>query len=440
MKTIKIYILRFITALLWSISISALAAGDNSCQLTSARTCIDGPATKMISGKAVFRDCWQYESKYNCASDNYTDQCQPLVAKGCTQIGSTCINFADDGTTCTLYEQKYQCIDKVGGTSQVMSCGGQTYCMDGNCFDASYAPDGDFGMAIAGLEMQRQMGNYIDPNNLTLFNGVGNDCSVTLGIFSCCGLNTKGGSDNSSTASQLAMSLAFNVGGEAIKYYGSYFVHDALYANGPLSWMQHGFESLFGEGFSSGTYTFNPAISLYGVTLGFSTSGIPSGLSMAQSLGGGFYIGFDPTSFAISIAFMVLQQLISCNKNEMILSMRRGQNLCSAVGSFCSSRVFGICVEVKHSYCCYNSKLARLISEAGHAQLGKSFGNPKSPDCGGFTTAEIAQIDFSKINFAEVINEVKAAVKTPAHAAGRANTMINNYYSPTPPPPSNSGP
>ncbi len=323
MKTIKIYILRFITALLWSISISALAAGDNSCQLTSARTCIDGPATKMISGKSVFRDCWQYESKYNCASDNYTDQCQPLVAKGCTQIGSTCINFADDGTTCTLYEQKYQCIDKVGGTSQVMSCGGQTYCMDGNCFDASYAPDGDFGMAIAGLEMQRQMGNYIDPNNLTLFNGVGNDCSVTLGIFSCCGLNTKGGSDNQSTAMQLGMSAAFSVGGEAIAYYGSHFMYDSLFTlDGGIGDVIHkGMTSLFSGSTLNNALTFSPSVSLYGVTIGFGTA--PMALSMPLG-SSGFFIGFDPTSFAIAIAFMVIQQLISCNQKEMILSMKRG--------------------------------------------------------------------------------------------------------------------
>jgi conjugal transfer mating pair stabilization protein TraN len=411
---------------------AAVFAGDGSCQLISARTCVEGPSTKMISGEPVTRDCWKYESTYNCAADTYTDQCTPLVAKGCSQTGATCIAYLSDGTTCSLYEQKYQCLDKKGGTSTVMDCGGQTYCMDGKCFDTSYASDKDFGMAVTGLEIARQMGNYLDPDNLTLFNGVSGKCSVRLGVFNCCTKNTKAGSDNGSMASQLGMNLVTSVGGEAIKYYGSYFVHDALYSVGTPAFIQSGFEGLFGESFASGTFTPTTAVSMYGVTIGYGTAA-SSGLAISANIGGGFYLAFNPTTFIIAIVIMVITELMKCDQDEQVLAQKRGQNLCAEVGSYCSVSMLGVCMEDKKSFCCYNSRLARLISVAGHAQLGKPWGEAKAPDCSGFTTVDIAKMDFSLMNFSEVIGEIKAAVKTPDFAVGRAKTLINSYYTPTTP-------
>lgn len=418
--------------LLLCILSTSVFGGDGTCKVVNAKTCIEGPSTKLISGAPVTRDCWKYETTFNCAADTFTDQCGSLVDKGCTQIGSTCISYETDETTCSLYEQKYQCVDKKGATSAVMSCGDQTYCMDGNCFDSSYAPDGDFGMAIAGLETQRQMGNYMDPNAMTLFNGEASNCSVTLGgLFSCCGTNTKAGSDNGSTATQLGLKAAYSVGSEVVSYYGSYFIYDALYTQGAPSWIQNGFTSLFG-GFSGESFMFNPSMSMFGVTIGFGAA--PASMAISTQIGStGFFIGFDPYSFVIAIVIMIVMEMIKCDQSEQILSQKRGQHLCTHAGSFCSQKILGICVEKKNAYCCYNSRLARLVSEAGHAQLGKSFGDPKNPNCSGFTVAEIAMIDFSKINFAEVINEVKAAVKIPDYAVGRAKTMIDNYYTPATP-------
>ena len=121
---------------------------------------------------------------------------------------------------------------------------------------------------------------------------------------------------------------------------------------------------------------------------------------------------------------------MSCDEDEQILALKRGQNLCYRVGSYCSKKVLGVCVQKKQSYCCFNSRLARLVAVAGHAQLGKSWGSSKNPSCGGFTTAEIALIDFSQINFSEVIGEFKSKVKIPDYAIGRAQEKIESYYAP----------
>jgi len=160
-----------IVTLLFPLLSSPVLAGDGTCTKNS-RVCIEGPETRMISGYPVTRDCWKYESKYDCISQNYVDDCAPLAAQGCAQIGSSCVEYVNgDPAKCSLYEQTYQCKLADGESKTIMDCGGQTYCVDGTCFDAGYTPDGDFALAITGMEALRQAGNYMDPDTLTLFNG-----------------------------------------------------------------------------------------------------------------------------------------------------------------------------------------------------------------------------------------------------------------------------
>ena len=86
--------------------------------------------------------------------------------------------------------------------------------------------------------------------------------------------------------------------------------------------------------------------------------------------------------------------------------MKEGAGLCHRVGSWCSSclRVLGSCVsciEETTSKCCFNSKLARIINEQGRTQLGRGWGDVRSPDCGGFTVAELQSLDFGAMDLTE---------------------------------------
>src|SRR3546814_6900685 len=62
----------------------------------------------------------------------------------------------------------------------------------------------------------------------------------------------------------------------------------------------------------------------------------------------------------------------------------RGSGMCVEVGSYCSSKILGICVQKSRSHCCFNTKLGRIIQEQGRPQL-KSFadgwGPVKTPNC-----------------------------------------------------------
>jgi len=496
--------LAFVLVAFYSFPIQ-LMAGDGTCSKKS-RVCIEGTETRLISGWPVTRDCWKYESTYDCLSQDYVDECTPLVDQGCAQIGSSCVDYLESNPTrCSLYEQTYQCKVADGESKTITDCGGQTYCVDGTCFDTGYTPDGDFAIAITGMEALRQAGNYLDPNTLTLFNGKPSECRIKLGIFNCCKNNTKGSDqNNSSMMTSLGVSTVTSIASESVQYLGSTAVYDALFQSDAPEFLIQGFESVMGSGSSS---SFSPSVSYFGLTVGIgapaagttvligtaeaaaaataataaataataataaaaaataataaaaaavgtaaaastaaaaatataaSATAVAAATTAATAAGaasgaaaasGSVFVAFDPISFVIAIVIYIIVELMSCEMDEQVLAMKRGQNLCAHVGSYCSTEVLGACVVTKQAYCCFNSRIARLIAVNGRAQLGKSWGDPESPDCGGLTTAEIQLVDFSLIDFTEVLADVQANIKLPDQAVGRANDMIDSYYS-----------
>jgi conjugal transfer mating pair stabilization protein TraN len=133
---------------------------------------------------------------------------------------------------------------------------------------------------------------------------------------------------------------------------------------------------------------------------------------------------------------MILQDLMSCEQSEQILAMRRGQNLCHEVGTYCSKKlpVVKTCIEKTKSYCCFNSRLARIINEQGRAQIGKGWGSGESPNCSGFTQSEFEAIDFSRIDLSEFMSEVMANIKMPdvgsmgQQVQSAVQQKVQNYY------------
>ena len=77
----------------------------------------------------------------------------------------------------------------------------------------------------------------------------------------------------------------------------------------------------------------------------------------------------------------------------MELSQKREQGLCHWNWKLTSKKgPLGITIEESESYCCFNSKLGRIINEQGRAQIGKGWGsksNPDNLDCTGFTVEQL---------------------------------------------------
>ncbi len=105
----------------------------------------------------------------------------------------------------------------------------------------------------------------------------------------------------------------------------------------------------------------------------------------------------------------VTLHLSDCDKAEIELRNLRDKNLCVQVGTYCAEKdaVFNSCLRKKTTFCCYGTKMARLIQENGRAQLGLGWGNVESPDCNGLSPEQLSRIDFSKINFSEIFADIQ---------------------------------
>ena len=279
------------------------------------RICTQPGETREIDGIDVYRDCWAYESTYECAAPSTTeeDYCQELRDQGCTQIGSRCTGTMPNGL-CESYEQVYQCETSPGTSTEVMDCGGQTMCMDGGCFDTSYEPSNDFGQAAASIGAVSEAGEDFDVNADEIFKGEDLRCSkAILGFSNCCKID-----------------------------------------------------------------------------------------------GWGQDIGLD-----------------KCSSNEQRLALSRKGGLCHYVGSYCSNRNLFGCTSRKETYCCFKSKLARIIHEQGRVQLGIGWGSAQNPNCDGITIEQLQSLDFSQIDFSEFYADAMDKATSPG--SGELQGIIENY-------------
>jgi conjugal transfer mating pair stabilization protein TraN len=94
--------------------------------------------------------------------------------------------------------------------------------------------------------------------------------------------------------------------------------------------------------------------------------------------------------------------LQQCDEDEQTLGYAREQERCHNVGDYCANRdFFGVCTSRHYVYCCFGSKLARIIQEQGRLQLSQGWGDTDQPDCSGFTPEELQQLDFSQMDFSD---------------------------------------
>ncbi|MFM7346105.1 MAG: conjugal transfer protein TraN [Tagaea sp.] len=371
----------------------------------TAETCVEGPETRTIGGYPVQRDCWRYRASYTCVSQNSTDDCQPLRDRGCSQVDSRCMDANPQGA-CMLYEQTWQCRVATGTTSTVTNCGGQQFCLDGRCFDTGYSPDADFARAVAGLEAQREAGRYLDPNTLEVFKGYDNRCRKKLfGLVNCC----KGGGTDGSLFS--AFSLITGAGGQAIGAIGSSYTYDALFTADAPDLVIAGFEALFGAGGGSSAL---------------------AGLIAGDLSVGSFVTSLVPGPWTLAMLAIQLSGLLSCEDAEQVLAMKRDNRLCHGVGSYCSMRlpIIRTCIETTETYCCFNSRLSRIINEQGRAQLGRGWGGAQGPDCSGFALAQLQSLDFSRMDLTEFYAEIAPTLPNLGDLQQRAQQKVNSYFGP----------
>jgi conjugal transfer mating pair stabilization protein TraN len=438
----------------------------------ASKTCTTPGGTQSINGLDITKDCWEWTSNFVCLDPGAANsECGALSSDPtCKLMDSACAKDATGKPDCTITTNTYKCQTNAGNTVTETVCG-KTTCIAGVCIQNDEGNDHDFAKTVTMLELQRQAAMYKDNIDGLMFKGVGNTCEKRLfGASNCCAGKVVAGADNSAITN-LAMAFAY----EGVKYLGSKYVYDplmeqakalygeaisALYgtaaantaADGALVSAVDGGSALATTGggidtsLGSGAYGVNESATsfvtdgttstavdasctaantadagsaaaagssgfsfgAYGVTVNFTqlASAISNGTSMMDAF------SFSPWGLALAVAIKVITEMMTCDEQEQLLSMRKGSGLCAYVGSYTRGDIYKRKFE---GYCCFNSKIARIVQEQGRPQLGKDFGNPENPDCSGLSQADIEGIDFSKIDFSEFLADVTSkAVNTSA--------------------------
>jgi len=105
---------------------------------------------------------------------------------------------------------------------------------------------------------------------------------------------------------------------------------------------------------------------------------------------------------------------------------------CHYVGDYCKEEwpLIG-CVQRANTYCCFNSKLGRIIHEQGRLQLqqfagGGSWGGAESLNCRGFTPEEFQMLDFSRIDLSEYFGDIRT--KATHEVQQNMEEKVREYY------------
>ena len=393
----------------WDDKRAALPDGGR-CVATTTDRCIDGPATKVIGGRSVTRACWSYEQSLSCTGGAALNECAPLAAAGCTASGSVCKQMNAATGVCEVYQDAYDCPTPAETTTTASNCPTNVFCLGTNCFNTSYTNDADFARSMSMMEAAREAGVYIDVDNLQVFKGEANSCRDRL-LKNCCHTDSRGA----------------GMTNQSVLGVGSRLVFDILMNSENRQFIYQGIKALLTSGGFSGSFTS------YGVTLAVNGTALPAS-SVTLAATDSLVIAFDPWSLAIAVTFYVVMSMMSCNENEGKLAMKEGAGLCRSIGTYCSSciRVFGRCIAcIEHTTgkCCFNSRLSRIINEQGRAQVGRGWGSPQSPDCSGFTIAQLQSLDFAAMDLSEFYASIVPNLpNVNAIRTNNAERVSNCYY------------
>lgn len=148
-----------------------------------------GTKTGIMEGKpwSLTEVCWAYRDKYVTQSaDNGT--CQAYVDNpACTLAARQCAFSSDEGT-CLHEYATYSCESKTAG--KVMICGGDVFCLDGECDKAQSGKSHDFGEAVSQLAALAAAGKDVAALNgvdVRAFTGQQRFCKkAAAGYSNCC--------------------------------------------------------------------------------------------------------------------------------------------------------------------------------------------------------------------------------------------------------------
>lgn len=95
-------------------------------------------------------------------------------------------------------------------------------------------------------------------------------------------------------------------------------------------------------------------------------------------------------------------------------------------------KVLGITLKKRKVYCCFNSKMARVVHEQARGQLiekglwdvteNGGWGRAKNPSCGGMSAEQLQEIDFDAVDFSEIYADLLGEASIPDLADSTQST------------------
>lgn len=138
--------------------------------------------------------------------------------------------------------------------------------------------------------------------------------------------------------------------------------------------------------------------------------------NMESLLGGGDTGGGDDTDSSIQNAYdqFKLHEIQEvkprlawyCDSDEFELAVGKQIGTCTHLGSFCQTRVLGMCVIKKDRYCCFNSPVTRILREQLDRTGVSDLGTAKRPNCDGITFEQMSRINLDDTDDNEIIGRM----------------------------------
>ncbi len=392
----------------------------------SSRTCTERSEDRIISGTLIHKDCWNYAINYQCYDEgNFTDNCAAIKQiSGCSQLSSNCQSHLADGA-CSTYLNQHVCSAEIPNPSNLnltlvtqdqhiiteilndSEC--RNYANDANCrlSTDSICTEGAQTRIINGMAIARDCWSY--QKQYTCRGGFVDQCSeyednnCQLQNHSCIAHDTNGACTYATNTYQCqSPATETNVSCGSQDYitfnkdqnFGKAAASLGLLKEAASQLNKDNMTTFSGNGnkCSKSAVSFNNCCS---------QSGWGNDLSLAE-----------------------------CSSEEQNLAVLRGNNRCVYVGSYCAKKVTGLCLSTKETYCCFNSKLSRIVNEQGRSQIGMDFGSAKNPNCAGILINDLQRIDFSKVDFSELFADFTNNTQIPDSQlnSDRVSSTVQEHY------------
>jgi conjugal transfer mating pair stabilization protein TraN len=146
-------------------------ASDTGCT-APVDVCTDAsPTTRTINGVAITQSCWAWSRTYSCTGTIPANDCSATtIPTGCTFTRDECLDdpAPADPTECKVHQRVYTCPITGPAAQTQYVCGGDVYCINGDCEPIVREASTEFKDAVVGLNSLGQAAKEFNSIDYTL--------------------------------------------------------------------------------------------------------------------------------------------------------------------------------------------------------------------------------------------------------------------------------